>query len=172
MQAPFSPLPTPLAGGVVRQRLRQQRAQLVCDVATALPDGSAGVALYLLSDPRTVRAVRYVGQSRAPVRRYTQHVHAACLPQTLQQAPWWLREPRLLPLYQWIRALYADGGRLPFMLITERAPSVAAARGREQLLIAEHHRAGHELLNHEALRPEPACEQLLLPLGEPPDFLR
>lgn len=139
-------------GGVTRAeialRLRRQLPALICDDS----DGErAGVALYTLSDPRDVRAVRYVGQSRAPLRRYRQHVRAACLALDAR-APWWIRQPDLGPLHAWIRALHADGGRLPFMLITQWVPSVAAARLLEQSLITSHRMAGCPLLNCEALR--------------------
>ena len=139
-------------GGVTRDelalRLRRQLSALICDAS----DGErAGVALYTLSDPREVRAVRYVGQSRAPMRRYRQHVRAACLALDAA-APWWVRQPHLGPLHEWIRALHADGGRLPFMLITQWVPSVAAARLLEQSLITAHAVAGCALLNFEALR--------------------
>lgn len=136
-----------LRAGVVG-RLRRLLPGLVCDVS----DGErAGVALYTLSDPRDVRAIRYVGQARAPLRRYGQHVRAACLELDVP-APWWLRQPRLGPLHEWIRALHADGGRLPFMLITQWTLSVAAARVLEQSLIRSHLADGSALLNFEALR--------------------
>lgn len=131
-------------------RLRRRLGVLVCDTSDA---ERSGVALYTLSDPRDVRAVRYVGQSSAPMRRYRQHVRAACLAQE-GPGPWWFRQPHLGPLYEWIRALHADGGRLPFMLITNWVPSVEAARLLERSLIAAHRAAGCALLNCEALREE------------------
>lgn len=137
-----------VAHGDVVGQLRRLAPGLVCDIS----DGErAGVALYTLSDPRDVRAVRYVGQSRAPLRRYGQHVRAACLELDVPP-PWWLRQPHLGPLQEWIRALHADGERLPFMLITHWAPSVGAARVLEQSLIRAHQARGCALLNCEALR--------------------
>jgi hypothetical protein len=41
-------------------------------------------------------------------------------------------------LYDWIRHLYREEGRLPFMLITEWAATPALARQRERTLIMEH----------------------------------
>lgn len=137
-----------MAGGDIALRLRRHLGVLICDTSDA---ERVGVALYTLSDPRDVRAVRYVGQSSAPTRRYRQHVRAACLAQDGAR-PWWLRQPHLGPLHEWIRALHADGGRLPFMLITNWAPSVAAARLLEQSLITAHRAAGCALFNCEALR--------------------
>lgn len=136
------------AGGAVALRLRRHLGVLICDTSGA---ERAGVALYTLSDPREVRAVRYVGQSSAPMRRYRQHVRAAWLAQE-GPGPWWVRQPHLGPLHEWIRALHADEGRLPFMLITHWVPSVEAARLLEQSLITAHQAAGCALLNCEALR--------------------
>jgi len=144
----FARQPASLIRGDIGLRLRRHAAALVCDNS----DGErAGVALYTLSDPRDVRAVRYVGQSRAPLRRYRQHVRAACLGLG-GRPPWWVRQPHLGPLHEWIRALHADQGRLPFMLITHWVPSAAAARLLEQSLITAHQAAGCALLNCEALR--------------------
>ena len=94
---------------LVRQRLGTQ----LYDDSAASP---AGVAIYSLSDPRDLRAVRYVGQTAAPRRRLLQHLRCArlWLPDEL---PWWVASPRLRPLYHWIREMYRDGGRLPVMVI-------------------------------------------------------
>jgi hypothetical protein len=74
-------------------------------------------AIYTLSDPRDVRLVRYVGQTANPSRRHAQHVAAARLwmPDT---PPWWIQRPEVRPLYEWIRALHGDEGRLPVMIVT------------------------------------------------------
>src|SRR4051812_48398846 len=52
-------------------------------VAAQLYDESgteaSGIAIYTLSDPRDIRAVRYVGQSSAPRRRFLQHLNSARL---------------------------------------------------------------------------------------------
>jgi hypothetical protein len=79
--------------------------------------GAAGeVAIYSLSDPRDLQEIRYIGQSCAPSRRLRQHLSTARL-WLPEQTPWWVRSPRLRPLYEWIRALYREGERLPVMVI-------------------------------------------------------
>ena len=136
------------AAATLAARLRGPLAALVCDVASGLHEG---IALYTLSDPRDVRAVRYVGQTRAPLRRYRQHVRAASL--LLATAmPWWARAPHLVPLHGWIRTLYGDGRRLPFMLVHQWVACVAEALALERALIERHRAAGCQLLNCEALR--------------------
>src|SRR3954466_15319932 len=62
-------------------------------------------AIYTLSDPRAIRDVRYVGQTRAPTRRLWQHVNTA-RPWQPDEVPWWFKSPELRPLYEWIRQLY------------------------------------------------------------------
>jgi len=74
------------------------------------------VAIYALSDPRDLREIRYVGQTRAPGRRLRQHLSTARL-WLPEQTPWWVKSPRLRPLYEWIRELHRDGERLPVMVI-------------------------------------------------------
>jgi hypothetical protein len=74
------------------------------------------VAIYALSDPRDLREVRYIGQTRAPRRRLQQHLSTARL-WLPEQTPWWVKSPRLRPLYEWIRELYREGERLPVMVI-------------------------------------------------------
>jgi len=98
------------------QLVRYVRARL----ATQLYDDSGevpeGIAIYSLSDPRDIRAIRYVGQTIAPRRRLAQHLGTARL-WLPEQAPWWVKSPRLRPLYRWIRELYEDEGRLPVMVV-------------------------------------------------------
>lgn len=79
-------------------------------------DVPEGIAIYSLSDPRDVRAIRYVGQTAAPRRRLAQHLGTARL-WLPEQAPWWVKSPNLRPLYRWIRELYADEARLPVMVV-------------------------------------------------------
>jgi len=87
-------------------------AQLYDDSGVAAGE----VAIYALSDPRDLREIRYIGQTRAPRRRLQQHLSTARL-WLPEQTPWWVSSPRLRPLYEWIRELYRDGGRLPVMVI-------------------------------------------------------
>jgi hypothetical protein len=100
-----------------------------------------------------VRCPRYVGQTRNPRRRFTQHVHTARL-WLPDEIPWWVRSPKHRPLYAWIRALYRDGGRLPFMWVAEWVDAdsdpLVAERAAIRRLLAE----GARLLNVEATGPQ------------------
>jgi hypothetical protein len=91
-------------------------------------------AIYSLSDPRDIRQVRYVGQTRAPRRRFLQHLHTAML-WLPDETPWWVKCPKLRPLADWIRALYRDGQRLPVMVITAWVETGSAARVAERARI-------------------------------------
>ena len=82
----------------------------------ACGEPSQGVAIYSLSDPRDLREIRYIGQTSAPRRRLLQHLREARL-HLPDAVPWWVPSPRLRPLYEWIREMYHDGGRLPIMLV-------------------------------------------------------
>jgi hypothetical protein len=110
--------------------------------------GGEGVALYTLSDPRDVRFVRYVGQTRAPRRRLLQHIQAARL-WLPDEVPWWFGTPKLRPLYEWIRELHRDEYRLPVMLVTGWVESLPAARIAERELILAHLAGNPELFNVE-----------------------
>jgi hypothetical protein len=132
----------------LRLRLRRELPYLLCDDSG---DAPSGFALYTLADPRDVRCVRYVGQSGSPRRRYLQHVRTARL-WVAADTPWWIRLPRLRALYAWIRELYRDDGRLPFMLVSGWLATAAEARLRERQLIAELALRGLPLLNVEAER--------------------
>ena len=107
----------PLAPGLERTQLtrllRARLPALLCDDSGGAP---VGVAIYSLCDPRELRATRYVGQSSAPRRRLQQHIGAARL-WLPDEIPWWVRSPRLRPLYGWIRELFWDEGRLPVMVV-------------------------------------------------------
>jgi hypothetical protein len=118
--------------GIVQRVRRHIRAQLYDDSG----DNPRGIAIYTLSDPRSIREVRYVGQTRSPARRFAQHLNTArlWLPDEL---PWWVESPKLRPLYTWIRELYADGHRMPVMMITAWAGSVGEARVQERARIVE-----------------------------------
>lgn len=94
-------------------------------------------AIYTLSDPRDIRDVRYVGQTGAPRRRLLQHLTQAQL-WLPDEVPWWVKQPKLRPLYTWIRALYHEEARLPVMVISHWAPTLTAARAAERALIDVH----------------------------------
>ena len=95
-----------------------------------------GTAIYSLADPRDLRLIRYVGQTAAPRRRFLQHLRTArlWLPDEL---PWWVLQPKLRPLYEWIRELYRDGARLPTMVIHTWVETHQAARLAERTWIHE-----------------------------------
>ena len=115
---------------LLTRRIRSQLQQLLHDESGEEP---LGFAIYTLSDPRDVRAVRYVGQTRAPRRRFLQHVNTArlWLPDQDETA-WWVRAPKLRPLYDWIRQLHRDEGRLPAMVVTRWVEDVSRARSAER----------------------------------------
>ena len=107
-------------------------------VAIELYDGWAGertgFAIYGLSDPRDLRLIRYVGQTRSPRRRFLQHLSTARL-WFPEEVPWWIQSPKLRPLYSWIRDLYRDDCRLPTMIIQSWVPDLREARVAERSLI-------------------------------------
>jgi hypothetical protein len=127
----------------MQQRLtRAQLARHIRNhVATQLYDDSdseirGGTAIYSLSDPREIACVRYIGQTRSPRRRFLQHLAAARL-WLPDERPWWVKSPKLLPLYTWIRELHRDDFRLPVMVISSWAATNPAARAAERLRIYE-----------------------------------
>jgi hypothetical protein len=95
-----------------------------------------GTAIYWLSDPRDIQQVRYVGQSSAPRRRYLQHLSMARL-WLPDERPWWVRSPKLRPLYDWIRELHRDELRLPVMVVSAWVETTAQARVAERTRILE-----------------------------------
>ena len=109
---------------------------------------AGGTAVYTLADPRDVRGARYVGQTRDPRRRFAQHVRTAgvWLP---DETPWWVRSPKYRPLYSWIRALYRDENRLPFMWVAEWVADGGNALAVERATIVRLLAAGAALLNVE-----------------------
>lgn len=97
----------------LQQLLRRRLPHHVYDESGVAP---AGTAIYSLADPRDVRASRYVGQTADPCRRLRQHVQTARL-WLPDETLWWVKVPRLRPLYQWIRELYGQESRLPVMIV-------------------------------------------------------
>jgi hypothetical protein len=110
---------------------------------------AGGTAIYTLADPRDVRCPRYVGQTRAPRRRFVQHVRTARL-EFPDEPPWWVRSPKHRPLYEWIRELYADECRLPFMWVIEWVDTSADPLAAERAAIMRLLGQGARLLNVEA----------------------
>lgn len=125
--------------------VRIRCASHIVDLSGTEPDEAA---IYTLSDPRDLSAVRYVGQTSCPRRRFLQHITAAklWLPDEL---PWWIKRPDMRALYQWIRELYLDERRLPFMVVAAWAGN-AEALAQERELICEHLRRHSPLLNRES----------------------
>jgi hypothetical protein len=130
---------------LLAQRIRQCSLHNIVD-QTGTERGE--VAIYTLCDPRDIEDVRYVGQTRDPVARFAQHVNAArlWLPDEL---PWWIRRELLRPLYEWIRALYGDGGRLPVMFVVGWTTAELARRD-ERRFVRSFVWDDLPLLNHEA----------------------
>jgi hypothetical protein len=93
-----------------------------------------GTAIYALTDPRDIRAVRYIGQTKNPRRRLLQHIATAQL-WLPDDRPWFLKAPKLRPLYDWVRALYRDEMRLPTMVVSAWVGTTAAARVAERARI-------------------------------------
>ena len=126
--------------------LRRRSPLLLMD---GCQEGEGEFAVYTLSDPRDVRDVRYVGQTRSPRSRYRQHVNKAS-PWLPDEMPWWIAAPRDRPLHEWIRQLHRDGNRLPVMVIVSRHDAATAARAAERALIMQCLAEGLQILNVEA----------------------
>jgi hypothetical protein len=114
------------------RRLRHHVERELYDDSGLLP---AGTAIYSLTDPRDLSLTRYIGQTSAPRRRFLQHLSTArlWLPQEL---PWWVTQPRLRPLYEWLRELYGQEQRLPTMIIHTWVETTQGARQAERARIA------------------------------------
>lgn len=108
-----SPLGSSPAAVALQRELRRRLPLHVYDESGVTP---AGTAIYSLADPREVRVSRYVGQTAQPARRLMQHLRSARL-WLPDETPWWIEAPRLRPLYQWIRELHSQEGRLPVMVV-------------------------------------------------------
>ena len=125
------------AGGDSKATIgRRVRRHIRTELYDDSGESALGIAIYTLSDPRSIREVRYVGQTRSPPRRFAQHLNTArlWLPDDL---PWWVESPKLRPLYTWIRELYTDARRMPVMVLTAWTGSVAQARVLERARIME-----------------------------------
>ena len=109
---------------------------------------AAGTAIYSLADPRELRLTRYIGQSSAPRRRFLQHLSTARL-WLPEERPWWIKQPRLRPLYEWLRQLYEQEQRLPTMVIHGWVDTTRGARLAERARIVAALAADLPLLNVE-----------------------
>ena len=130
------------------QIARRIRSHIDAELYDDSQTSPGAIAIYTLCDPRDLRAIRYVGQTRAPRRRFAQHLNAARLWLPAER-PWWIPSPKLRPLYAWIRALYADEQRLPTCVICAWV-DVAAARLSERERIRQCLAQGLPLLNIES----------------------
>jgi hypothetical protein len=142
--APMTGLDLPSATQL-RRRFRLHTAAELYDESGMEP---RGLAIYTLSNPRNIREVRYVGQTSAPRRRFLQHLNHAqlWLPDEL---PWWVKQPKLRPLYTWVRDLYRDEFRLPTMVVTAWTATLTEARAEERARIFEYLARRLPLLNVE-----------------------
>ena len=129
------------------QFVRQLRNRLVSHLYDESGVAPEGVAIYSLSDPRDIRDIRYVGQTTAPRRRLLQHIGTARL-WLPNERPWWVKSPKLRPLYDWLREIYRDGGRLPVMVVSAWT-DVSNARALERDRIYDCMQRKLSLLNFE-----------------------
>ena len=130
----------------LRRRYRIHAREQLYDESGCEP---SGWAIYTLSAPRDLRDVRYVGHTTAPRRRFLQHLNHAQL-WLPDEIPWWIKAPKLRPLYTWIRKLHAEGNRLPVMVISAWQPSVSKARDAERDQIFDCLARRRSLLNVES----------------------
>jgi hypothetical protein len=140
-----------VSGGIdtkarIGQQFRRHVGMHLYDDSGAVPRGTA---IYILSDPRDVREVRYVGQTNVPRRRFLQHLNTAKL-WLPDETPWWVKSPKMRPLYGWIRELYQDGRRLPVMVVSAWVLTVSDARVAERSRIYECLEKRLRLLNVES----------------------
>lgn len=113
-------------------RIREHVKRELYDDSLLAP---VGTAIYSLADPRALRVTRYIGQSSAPRRRFLQHLRTARL-WIPDEIPWWVQQPKLRPLYEWLRELHRDDGRLPTMVIHSWVDSQAARRAEREWIHA------------------------------------
>lgn len=118
---------------LARRVARHVRGELYDDSG----DEPMGTAIYSLSDPINLRVTRYIGQSAAPRRRFLQHLATARLWMP-DERPWWVAQPKLRPLYEWVRDMHFASDRLPTMVIhhwvdSRRARVIERARILESL---------------------------------------
>jgi hypothetical protein len=115
------------------RRLREHVKRELYDDSRLEP---IGTAIYSLADPRDLRLSRYIGQTASPGRRFLQHLRTARLWMP-DEIPWWVQQPKLRPLYGWLRELHRDEGRLPTMVIHSWVETTQAARLAERARIYE-----------------------------------
>jgi hypothetical protein len=109
----------------------------------------AVIAIYSLADPRDLLLSRYIGQTSCPRRRFLQHLRTARL-WLPDDRPWWVPQPKLRPLYDWIRELHAEGERLATMVVHSWVDTPKAARLAERGRIFDSLASRLPLLNVES----------------------
>jgi hypothetical protein len=107
-----------------------------------------GIAIYSLADPRDLRVPRYVGQTSSPRRRLLQHIRMARL-WLPDETPWWVKQPALRPLYEWLRELHSGEHRLPTMIIHSWTATPKQARFAERARIYDALTQQHPIFNVE-----------------------
>jgi len=112
-------------------RIRKHVQRELFDGSHTIPSGTA---IYSLADPRELGIPRYIGQTAAPHRRFLQHLRTARL-WVPDERPWWVHQPKLRPLYEWIRELHRAEDRLPTMVIHTWVETTQAARLAERTRI-------------------------------------
>jgi hypothetical protein len=122
-----------LSQAQLARRIRGHVGAQMYDESAMAP---VGIAIYSLSDPRDIREVRYVGQSADPRRRFLQHLNAAKL-WLPDERPWWVKSPKLRPLYHWIRELYREELRMPTLVVSAWVATPSDARRAERTRIFE-----------------------------------
>ena len=122
-----------LSRAQLTRHIRRHADREFYDESGELP---VGTAIYALVDPRDIRNVRYVGQTKNPRRRLLQHIAAAQL-WLPDDRPWFEKAPKLRPLYDWVRDLYRDEMRLPTMVVSRWVAAPTAARIAERARIYE-----------------------------------
>ena len=110
----------------LQRSLRRRLPHHLYDESGVAPGGTA---IYSLADPRDVRVSRYVGQTA----HLMQHVRTARL-WLPDETVWWVRVPRLRPLYLWIRELYGEEARLPVMVVHGWVDAQQARLAEEDLI--------------------------------------
>jgi hypothetical protein len=128
------------------RHVRRQLDSHLYDDSGVAPEGTA---IYWLADPRGLKQIRYVGQTRSPRKRYLQHLNTARL-WLPDEKPWWVPSPKLRPLYEWVRELHRDELRLPAMVISTWVATTVQARVAERTRILECLEQHLPLLNFES----------------------
>jgi hypothetical protein len=95
--------------------------------------------------------VREASRSHALLREYDSPSPRECRDARIARSDAeYYQQPKLRPLYTWIRMLYRDGNRLPVMVISAWLPSSVQARTAERAYIFDGLARQRPLLNFES----------------------